>query len=328
MTPRQRQVYVVLRKDFLLLDLACVVEPLRLANELLGVQQYVLHYVGSSAEVGSSVSIAVGPVAPLPVSLPDDALVVLVGTQSATLEQNRRLQPPVVRWLRETVRPSHLVVCVCSGAILAAEAGLLDGRECTTHHDFCEQLSQTHPLAKVRENRLFIRDGNVFTSAGVTAGLDLTLFLLGLLDGDELALGVARQLVVYTRRAGDDPQRSPLLAHRNHLHPLVHRVQDEVLLRPGHTWTVASLAKLVHVSTRQLTRLFVECTGTTPMAWVTVIRVARARERLDTSGLSIERIAEECGFGSARQFRRTFQAQLGRSPAHWRREHAELRSAQ
>jgi transcriptional regulator GlxA family with amidase domain len=141
------------------------------------------------------------------------------------------------------------------------------------------------------------------------------------LDGDELALAVARQLVVYTRRAGDDPQRSPLLAHRNHLHPLVHRVQDEVLSRPGDAWSLATLAKLAHVSERQLSRLFVDCTGTTPMAWVTLIRVARARERLDTSGLSVERIAEECGFGSARQFRRAFQAQLGRSPAHWRRQH-------
>jgi transcriptional regulator GlxA family with amidase domain len=315
---RARPVFFVLREDFLLLDLSAVVEPLRMANELGAAQPFSFHYVAHSKRVGSSCALGVGPVGALPRALPADAIVVLPGTRSATLERNAPLQPPVVAWLRRVLGPSHLLLCICSGALLAGEAGLLDGRECTTHHELCARLAGLAPKARVRENRIFVRDGNVFTSAGVTAGLDLTLAVLGLLEGDALALKVARGLVVYFRRAGEDPQLSPLLAHRNHLHPLVHRVQDAVVREPGRAWALAELARLVHVSERQLRRLFRECAGTTPAAWVALARVARARELLESTALPIERVAEDAGFGSARQFRRAFRAQLGRSPARWR----------
>jgi transcriptional regulator GlxA family with amidase domain len=311
-------VYFVLRRDFLLLDLSAVVEPLRLANEEARRPLFAFHYVADDTRVRSSVSLAVGPVKRLPPSLPPDALVVLCGTRSATAEENRPLQPPVVAWLRRVVRSEHLVLCVCSGALLAAEAGLLDGRDCTTHHELCRTLAREHPAARVHENRVFVRDGNVFTSAGVTAGLDLTLFVLELLQGEALALAVARQLVVYFRRAGEDPQLSPLLAHRNHLHPLVHAVQDAVLRDWRRDWPLDALARLVHVSPRQLTRLFQECAGTSPAAYVALVRAGRARELLDTSALSVERVAEEAGFGSVRQLRRVFERQFGASPRRWR----------
>jgi transcriptional regulator GlxA family with amidase domain len=313
-----RPIYLVLRRDFLLLDLAAVVEPLRLANELAREPLFEFHFVATSREVASSVALGVGPVEPLPPSLPADAIVVLVGARSATRKQNQPLQPPVVRWLKEIVQPSHWVLCICSGALLAAEAGLLDGRDCTTHHDLCTTLARERPRARVRENRIFVRDGNVFSSAGVTAGVDLTLFVLELLEGESLALAVARQLVIYLRRSGEDPQLSPLLVHRNHLHPQVHRVQDAIVRDPKRRWALGEMARMVHMSPRQLTRVFRSSAGTTPAAYLTLVRVARARELLSTSGTSIERAAEESGFGSARQFRRVFEAHFGMPPSHWR----------
>jgi transcriptional regulator GlxA family with amidase domain len=316
-----RPVVFVLRSDFLLIELAAVAEPLRLANEHGATPRFALRYVAASPAVVSSLGIAVSPVEPLPAALPDDAIVVLVGTRAATLERNRRAEASLVRWLAAAVRPSHLVLCVCTGALLAAQAGLLDGRACTTHHDYCARLAAAHPRARVHDNRIFVRDGNVFSSAGVTAGIDLTLFVIGLLCGEPLALAIARDLVLYLRRAGDDPQLSPLLAHRNHLHPRIHGVQDAIVKQPNARWSLRRMAKLVHMSPRQLTRVFPACTGTTPAAYVKLIRIGRARELLDTSALAIERVAEHAGFGSVRQFRRAFAAHYGEPPSRWRVHH-------
>ena len=314
----RRPVYVLLTRDFLLLDLAAVVEPLRLANELGAERGFAFHYLASSQTLASSVELGVGPLEPLPDALPDDALVVAIGTRSATRGQHRKLHLELSRWLQKVLRGPQLLLCVCSGALLAADAGLLDGRECTTHHELCAELARLHPRARVQENRIFVRDGNLFTSAGVTAGIDLTLFVLGLLEGEALALKVARELVVYLRRAGDDPQLSPLLAHRNHLHPQVHRVQDAVLKEPARRWSLSELAQLAQLSPRQLSRVFRSCAGTTPAAFVTLQRLTRAAELLQSTGHSIERTAEEAGFGSTRQFRRAFEARFGQPPARWR----------
>lgn len=316
---RARPVYFVLRKDFLLLDLSAVVEPLRLANEAAGVKLFTFHYIGTSQVIDSSVTLPVGPIEPLPQALPDDALVVLVGTRSATMTQNRALQRPLVQWLKHTVKPTHWVVCVCSGALLAADAGLLDDRECTTHHDLCERLAAQHPSLRVKDNRLFVRDGNVFTSAGVTAGIDLTLYVLGLLEGERLAMTIARELVVYVRRSGDDPQLSPLLAYRNHVQPRIHQIQDAVVKEPQRDWSVEQLALVGHLSTRQLNRVFREATGVTPVAYVTGVRLARACELLERSQQSVDTLAETCGFGSTRQFRRAFWARYEMAPSQWRK---------
>jgi transcriptional regulator GlxA family with amidase domain len=313
-----RPVYLVLRRDFLLLDLSAVVEPWRLANEAAGTPLFTFHYLGASDLIASSVGLPVGPVSPFPEELPQDALVVLVGTRSATLAQNRALERGVVTWLRDTVRPTHQVVCVCSGALLAADAGLLDGRECTTHHDFCARLAAQHRSAKVRENRLFVHDGNIFTSAGVTAGIDLALYVLGLVAGERLAMAVARELVVYARRSGDDPQLSPLLAHRNHVHPRVHQIQDAVVKEPQRNWTSGALAAVGQLSVRQVTRVFRQHAGVTPGDYVTGIRLARACELLERSTESVEQLAEASGFGSTRQFRRAFQDRYEMSPSEWR----------
>jgi transcriptional regulator GlxA family with amidase domain len=315
MRARQRPVYLLLRPGHLLLDLAAAVEPLRIASEQAGRALFSLRYLALQPQVPSSVGICTGPAEPLPRALPADAIVVLVGTRSATQHLHRHLDRQLARWLRGVLRPGHLLLCICSGALLAGQAGLLDGRACTTHHDLCERLARQSPRARVLENRIFVRDGDVFTSAGVTAGIDLMLFVLGQLHGEALALQVARQLVVYLRRSGDDPQLSPLLAHRNHLHAQVHKVQDAVVLDCRRGWSLPQLARTAGLSPRQLTRRFHEAAGTTPLAYVQLVRAARARELLETSALPVERVAEEVGFGSARQFRRVFEARYGLAPS-------------
>ena len=195
---------------------------------------------------------------------------------------------------------------VCSGALLLARAGLLDGRQCTTHHTRTDLLRQFAPTAQVHENRLFVEDGPAVTSAGVTAGIDLGLYLVERYFGAPLAAEVARDLVVYMRRSGQDPQLSPWLAYRNHLHPAVHRAQDAIAKDPARRWRLDELAERAHVSPRHLARLFAEHTGIGVVEYQQRLRLTRAKELLGDARLSRERVAEMAGFSSARDLRRVW----------------------
>ena len=325
MTARPRPVYFVLHPEFLLLDLAGVAEAFRYANEFASPQAarpFELRYVSPSRrpEVHSSVGVELLRTGPLPAHLEDDAVVVIVGARSRPDFERIQAQRDVVEWLQQSIRPEHWVLCICSGALLAARAGLLDGRECTTHHDLCEELARVRPAVRVLENRIFVRAGNVFTSAGITAGIDLALHVLGELLGPRVALDIARMMVVYLRREAEDPQLSPWLAHRNHLHPLVHQVQDAVLGAPQRAWSLKALGRLVSMSPRQLTRLFQIHAGISPAAYVTELRSARGEDLLKSTDLPVERVAEDAGFGSARQFRRAMRAHTGTAPSKLRRK--------
>ena len=210
------------------------------------------------------------------------------------------------------------LACICTGAMLAARAGLLDGRLCTTHHSDCAQLQALAPRAKVQQNRLFVCDGPVSTSAGITAGIDLALHLVAELCGHHVAATVASNLVVYARRSGNDPQLSPWLNGRNHLNPALHRVQDAIAADPARPWTLAELAAIACSSGRHLARLFREFADTHALDYIHSLRVALARELLANSQLDLERVAERAGFGSARQLRRVWQKFDATPPAQWR----------
>jgi transcriptional regulator GlxA family with amidase domain len=221
----------------------------------------------------------------------------------------------IVEWLRTCVRPGHTLMTICSGALLAARAGLLDGYSCTTHHAECGELAALAPRARVLDNRLFVIDGERYTSAGVTAGLDLMLNVVSSLTGHACALAIARHLVLYLRREGADPQISPWLAGRNHLHPAVHRVQDAIIANPTENWTLTRLAKIANTSSRHLSRLFNEHAGMNITAYINSLRVALAHQLLTTSRLDMERVAERTGFASSRQLRRAWRRSYDTPPA-------------
>jgi len=207
------------------------------------------------------------------------------------------------------------VMTICSGALLAARAGLLDGYSCTTHHAECGELAALAPQAKVLDNRLFVIDGERYTSAGVTAGLDLMLNVVSSLAGHACALAIARHLVLYLRREGSDPQISPWLAGRNHLHPAVHRVQDAIIANPTENWTLTRLAKIANTSSRHLSRLFNEHAGMNMTTYINSLRVALAHQLLTSSRLDMERVAERTGFASSRQLRRAWRRSYDTPPA-------------
>jgi transcriptional regulator GlxA family with amidase domain len=314
-------VWVVLPERVLLLDIAGPMEVLRRANVEQQALRFNVHYVGSNPCVLSSVGIPLGDIAVLPSALPDGAMIIVPGSadQIAFAEdvdhaRARQDERVIVDWLKASVRPGHTVMTICSGALLAARAGLLDGYSCTTHHAECGALAALAPRARVLDNRLFVIDGERYTSAGVTAGLDLMLSVVSSLTGHACALAIARHLVLYLRREGADPQISPWLAGRNHLHPAVHRVQDAIIANPAEDWTLTRLARIANTSSRHLSRLFNEHAGMNITAYVNSLRVALAHQLLTSSRLDIERVAERTGFASSRQLRRAWRRSYDTPP--------------
>lgn len=309
---REIAVFVVIPPRLLLLDVAGPIEVLRKANlEQTEVRFRVVH-VGPSASAASSIGLMVAAVAPLPETLPDKAWVIVPGSADQPLgaspdrASDAALEAEIVAWLHRVVRPGVHLISICSGALLAARAGLLDDHDCTTHHGTIAELAAIAPHARVLENRLFVEDRERLTSAGITAGVDLMLHLIAREAGRHSALAVARFLLVYVRRAGGDPQLSPWLEGRNHIHPIVHRAQDAVAADPAREWSVDALARRTASSPRNFSRLFNEHAGMSVAEYVNRMRVALAREMIVGSRLDMESVAERVGFASTRQLRRAW----------------------
>lgn len=325
--PRLQPVYLLAMPNALLLDIAAPAEALRIANHQQDEIRFELHYVGTQPTVATSIGLRLSPLDVLPASVPNNAWLVVTGTVEKPLPvppddtstPTSDAEAQAVAWLRRVVRPTHQLACICTGSLLAARAGLLDTLACTTHHGSCDELRSLAQGARVADNRLYVRDGNVWTSAGVTAGLDLMLTLIADATTPLCAAAVARQMVVYARRAGADPQLSPWLEGRNHLHPALHRVQDAVAADPAHDWTLAAMADIACTSERHVTRLFREHAGVAPIDYLHRLRIALAREMLGNSHLDLEHIAQRAGFGSSRHLRRVWHKFDALPPSRARR---------
>ena len=308
----------------LLLDIAGPAEAFSLANlhrhRRGQPPRFRLRFAGPVAAPSTSVGLGLTNLEPLPDHLPSPTWIVLVGQPSAQLGQVTPAIAATARWLRlqlgEAMRDAdtrHRVVAICSGALLAARAGLLGTRRCTTHHELLTQLHSLAPRAQVIDNRVFVVDGPLASSAGITAGIDLALHLIAEECGESLAASVAEDMVVYLRRSQRDPELSPFLVHRRHLHAVVHRVQDAIVTRPERDWDMASLAAIGHATERHLLRLFTEHAGISPLHYLRLIRLERARQSLE-HGASVTRAAEAAGFRSGLQLRRTWRRHWGGSP--------------
>ena len=300
-----RDVVFALLPRVVLLDVAGPADAFRNANTRVP-DSYRLRFMAPRSSVRAAIGLALGELEPLPAELPDGAIVVLTGISGDYMPLDDPEVQQLTAWLASGVVKNGLLLCVCSGAVLAAAAGLLADRECTTHFAYIEQLRKVEPRARVLDNRIFVEDGTVFTSAGVTAGLDLSLYLIGQHLGPRVAADVARDLVVYLRRSGTDPALSPWVVHRNHLHPAVHRVQDAIVRDPTADWTASRLSNVACTSPRNLARLFAEHASCSPLDYVQLIRFAFAKELVTQSKLDLERVAAKSGFRSAQQLRRVW----------------------
>jgi len=286
-------IFVVL-PEVEMLDLA---GPLQAFGEARG--RYRVRVCSTRREIRSHQGVLLAGLDPLP-EVDASAIVVVPGMPYAATQKVERA---VTRWLVAAARAGAHVASVCTGAFIVGEAGLLDGRHCTTHWSRTAELARRFPAARVLEDRLFVTDGNVTTSAGIASGIDMALAFIEQADGPIVAAEVAREMVVYMRRDGAQEQSSVYLDYRTHLHPGVHRVQDFIVQNPGARATLTELADVAGMSSRSLTRAFRAATGISVHAFTTCVRAELARTLMNDPGLTKEAIAARAGI-SARQLRR------------------------
>lgn len=304
-----------------MLDLAGPMQVMGTLAEL-GIAGVDIECIGPQPQVRSFQGVVLEHVAPLPRRLDPQDVVFVIGSK---LGAEAMAAPPwraAAAWLREQVASMDTpptVAGICTGTFLLGDAGLLDGRSCTTHHEFVQRLRRHHPAAQVVENRLCVQDGRLWTSAGVAAGIDLALQLIAQSFGDHVALRVARENVVPLRRFGSDPALSVRFRWRDHGNQLVHAMQDEIANDLSRHWTGEALARKAGFSTRHLARLFKTETGVTMKRYQTELRMDLARRLVQGSTLSLEHIAERCGFGSMQAFRATWNKFEREPPSRRRR---------
>ncbi|MEV1019624.1 GlxA family transcriptional regulator [Streptomyces sp. NPDC050264] len=231
----------------------------------------------------------------------------------------RRPDPRLIDWLRENAPHAQRIVSVCTGAILLARAGLLDGRRATTHWAYCDRLARDHPAIDVDPDPIYVRDGNVATSAGVTAGIDLALALVEEDHGRDTALTIARHLVVFLRRPGNQAQFSAQLAAQTARREPLREVQQWITEHPGDDLSVESMAARARLSPRHFARAFQSETGLTPGKYVERVRVEHARRLLEDTTDGVEEISRASGYGTPEAMRRAFLKALGTPPAEYRR---------
>lgn len=226
--------------------------------------------------------------------------------------------PAIIEWLAGIARRTPRVASICTGAMLLARAGLLDGRRATTHWAYCDELEQAGRDIRVNVDAIYVRDGNIMTSAGVTSGIDMALAMVEEDWGQPVAVAIARQLVMYLKRPGGQSQFSEQLRAQAADSDRLQRLQLWILDHLDEPLSVPALAKRVAMSERSFSRRFHAAVGTSPAKYVERCRVAAARRKLEQTSQSLEHVASTCGFRSSEILRRAFIRELGVSPTAYR----------
>ena len=210
---------------------------------------------------------------------------------------------PFFKWLRSTYESEVSLCSVCTGAFILAEAGLLDNSNCTTHWKYFDHFEKRFPKTSLQRNRLFTDENHIYTSAGISSGIDLSLYIIEKHMGSKFAQDIAREVVVYMRRSEEDPQLSIFLQYRNHLEDRIHQIQDYITKHIAEKINLDTLADLIHTSERNLTRLFKNTTGITIGEYMDRIKAEYAHQ-LITEGNKMSYVATQCGFQTTNQLYR------------------------
>jgi transcriptional regulator GlxA family with amidase domain len=305
-----KRIGLIVFPGFQILELA-VIAAFELANMYAGTPVYTVELLSEEGGMVRSSSGVSADTRRFGTARFDTLLVTGALTLAPTSEK-------MCRYLRASLRNARRVASICTGAFGLADAGLLDGRRATTHWAFAQELQKRHPAVKVQPDRIFINDGPVWTSAGMTAGIDLALALLEEDMGVEAARHIAKKLVVYHRRPGGQSQYSALLE----LEPRSDRIQQALVHARANlrdALSVEELAEVAHLSPRQFSRAFKSETGQSPAQAVENLRVEAARALIDEGSLALAVVARDTGFGDPERMRRAFLRTLGQPPQSVRR---------
>ncbi|MFJ2133712.1 GlxA family transcriptional regulator [Streptomyces sp. NPDC087845] len=309
----QRSVLVVLYDGVQSLDVSGPVEVFAGASHFAGAGYDLRTASLDGAQVRTSSGLALVPDGSLADAAPPHTLLVPGGQGTRTPD------PALIDWLGARAPHAERLVSVCTGALLLAAAGLLDGHRVTTHWSVCDHLARSYPAVEVDPDPIFVRDGRLATSAGVTAGIDLALALVEEDHGRDIALTIARHLVVFLRRPGNQAQFSAQLTAQTARREPLRAVQHWITEHPGDDLTVEALAARARLSPRHFARAFQAETGLTPGRYVDRVRLEHARRLLEDTTDGISGISRTCGYGTPEAMRRAFVKALGTAPAEYRR---------
>ena len=318
--PKPHRVAMLIYPGVAPLDVAGPLQVFGVANFLRNQKLYDVACVAPTAEpVPTPVGFALVPTCAMTaLPLPVDTLLVSGGggPDSGT-------QPEILEWLRQAAPQSRRFGSICTGAFALGAAGLLDGRRVTTHWDFCAELARRYPAAIVEIDPIFIRDGELYSSAGISAGIDLALSLVEQDHGRDFALNIARYLVLYLKRAGGQAQFSARLRAQFSDVPAIERVQQWCDENLDRDLRVGVLCQVAGMSERGFIRKFRHETGQTVGEYTATVRLAAASRLLTETGLSLKEVSRKCGFGSVAALRRAFVTRIGVPPRQYR-EHFHM----
>lgn len=298
-------IYLYITNQVHLLDLSGVAQVFQEARQLNF--DYNLKFISSESKITSSAGLELSSLIHFSKIHPNKEDIVFIPGFYTESQIDYSNDNSFFKWLQNANSNETTICSICTGAFLLAKSGLLDDKECTTHWRFIDKLKMTFPLVKPQKNKVFIKSDNIYTSAGITTGIDLALFLIEERHGKPIALKIAKELVVYIRRKGTDDQDSVFLKFRNHQDQKVHIIQDWIIHNLDKTSTLESLANLAHISPRNLTRIFKKQTGVTVAKYRTQLRTEKAKSLLSNSGYKVEHIAQLCGFKSSKQLRKILE---------------------
>ena len=311
-----RKVVIFAPADVHALEIACVMDVFNEANTQAG--STTLYTMTLVAERRDTIQCASGlrivPDLSIDDPVPDEDTLIVAGSYGLPSTPS----DAVTAWLRQRSSSARRYGAVCTGAFLVGAAGLIDGRKVTTHWSYADELRTRFPLSRVDPDRIFIRDGPLFTSAGVTACIDLTLALIEEDHGRDLAVSVARHMVMYLKRPGGQSQYSVPLAAQAMARSPIARAQSWILDHPEEQLSLSAIAGYVAMSPRNFSRVFRSETGLSPAAYVEQVRMDKARRLLEETTLPLDQVAKQSGLGTAASARRIFLRRLGISLRQYR----------
>lgn len=262
-----------------------------------------LEYCSMERSVSTSSHLGIGPIKKFSkVKISKGDYVIIPGAEvSYLISRSIAYEKELSKWLHDGYNNGAILCTVCTGAFFLARTGLLTGRKCTTHWKRTKELKQRFPSIDLVEDILFTEDERTMTSAGVTAGIDMALYIVGKLKDDSTSFKVARELVVYMRRQGNDLQRTVFMNYRNHIHSGVHKVQDHIQENIHLKFTLDKLADIACMSARSLTRIFKKETGVTINEFTSLIRKEYLQKLKANPDMTRKQMASLCGLKSERQ---------------------------